>query len=112
MDTGGGSYTMGRQEQNRPRFANERSIITSIITRISIDVAGVPIRHVRVDDDGRYLEDIISGFDQCVTVEANLDQAARQFRQDIVQTLLDEGVVAIVPVDTTLSPETSGGYDI
>jgi len=112
MDTGGGSYTMGRQDRNRPRFANERSIITSIITRISIDVAGVPIRHVRVDDDARYLEDIISGLDQCMTVEANIDQGARQFRQDIVQTLLDEGVVAIVPVDTTLSPETSGGYDI
>jgi hypothetical protein len=112
MDTGGGSYIMGRQDRNRPRFANERSIITSIITRIAIDVAAVPIRHVRVDEDNRYLEDISSGLDQCLTVEANLDQGARQFRQDIVQTLLDEGVCAIVPVDTTLSPETSGGYDI
>lgn len=112
MDTGGSSYTMGRQDRTRLRFANERSIITSIITRIAIDVAGIPIRHVRVDSEGRYLEDIVSGLDQCLTVEANIDQGGRQFRQDIVQTLLDEGVCAIVPVDTTLSPETSGGYDI
>jgi hypothetical protein len=112
MDTGGSSYMMGRQDRSRPRFANERTIITSIITRIAIDVAAVPIRHVRTDEDGRYLEDINSGLDQCLTVEANVDQGARQFRQDIVQTLLDEGVCAIVPVDTTLSPETSGGYDI
>jgi hypothetical protein len=112
VDAGGGSYMMGRQDRLRPRFANERSIITSIVTRIAIDVAAVPIRHVRVDADGRYLEDIISGLDQCLTVEANLDQAARHFRQDVVQSLLDEGVIAVVPVDTTLSPETSGGYDI
>jgi len=112
VDAGGGSYMMGRQDRLRPRFANERSIITSIVTRIAIDVAAVPIRHVRVDTDGRYLEDIISGLDQCLTVEANLDQAARHFRQDVVQSLLDEGVIAVVPVDTTLSPETSGGYDI
>jgi hypothetical protein len=112
VDVGAGSYMLGRQDRMRPRFANERTIITSIITRIAIDVAAVPIRHVRTDSDGRYLEDINSGLDQCLTVEANLDQAARQFRQDIAQTLLDEGVCAIVPVDTTLSPETSGGYDI
>lgn len=112
MDTGGGAYMLGRQDRTRTRFANERSIITSIITRIAIDVSGVPMRHVRVDEDNRYLEDITSGLDQCLTVEANLDQGARQFRQDIVQTLLDEGVIAIVPVDTTLSPETTGGYDI
>jgi hypothetical protein len=112
MDTGGSSYTMGRQDRTRLRFANERSIITSIITRIAIDVAGIPVRHVRVDDTGRYLEDINSGLDQCLTVQANVDQPARMFRQDIVQTVLDEGVCAIVPVDTTLSPETSGGYDI
>ena len=112
MDTGGSSYTMGRQDRTRLRFANERSIITSIITRIAIDVAGIPIRHVRVDDTGRYLEDINSGLDQCLTVQANVDQPARMFRQDIIQTLLDEGVCAIVPVDTSLSPETTGGYDI
>lgn len=112
MDTGGGGYMLGRQDRNRSRFANERTIITSITTRIAIDVAGIPVRHVRVDKEGRYLEDIDSGLDQCLTVEANLDQAARQFRQDIIQTLLDEGVCAVVPVDTTLSPELSGGYDI
>ena len=111
-EAGGGSYMMGRQDRTRTRFANERSIITTIITRIAIDVAGVPIRHVRVDSEGRYLEDINSGLDQCLTVEANLDQAARAFRQDIVQTVLEEGVIAVVPVDTTVSIEESGGYDI
>jgi Phage portal protein len=110
--TGGGAYSFGRQDRPRMRFANERTIITSIITRIAIDVAGIPIRHVRVDADGRYLEDINSGLDQCLTVQANIDQPGRAFRQDIIQTLLDEGTCAIVPVDTTLSPESSGGYDI
>jgi hypothetical protein len=96
----------------RPRYSNERSIISSIYTRIGIDVAAVPMRHVRVDDQNRYLEDIDSGLDNCFTVEANVDQAARAFRQDIAMTILDEGVAAIVAVDTTLSPEESGGFDI
>jgi len=108
----GSFFGGGRPDRLRPRFTNERSIISSIYTRIGIDVAAVPMRHVRVDEDGRYLEDITSGLDSCLTLEANLDQAARAFRQDIAMTILDEGVAAIVPVDTTLSPETSGGYDI
>jgi len=70
------------------------------------------MRHVRTDDQNRYLEDIDSGLNNCLTVEANLDQAARAFRQDIVMTLFDKGCAAIVPVDTTLNPETNGGYDI
>jgi hypothetical protein len=111
-EAGGGSYMMGRQDRIRTRFANERTVITSIITHIAIDVAGVPMRHVRVDAEGRYLEDITSGLDQCLTVEANIDQGARMFRQDIVQSLLEEGVIAIVPVDTTVSIEESGSYDI
>lgn len=98
--------------ERRIRLSNERSIISSIMTRIGIDVAAVPMRHVKTDEDGRYLADIVSGLDNCLTVEANLDQAGRQFRQDIVMTALEEGVAAIVPVDTTLSPELSGGYDI
>jgi len=110
---GGGSYFMGRQDRIRPRFANERSIISSIYTRIGIDVAAVPMRHVRTDDQNRYLEDINSGLDNCLTLEANIDQAGTQFRQDIAMTVMDEGVACIVPVDTTLSPEESaGGYDI
>lgn len=100
--------------QDRPRFSysNERSIISSIYTRLSIDCAGVEIRHVRVDEDDRYLEDIKSDLNECLTVSANIDQAARHFRQDIVQSLFDYGVIAIVPVDTTLSPLFGGGWDI
>jgi hypothetical protein len=107
---GGGGY--GRPERTPLRFANERSIISSIYTRIGIDVAAVPMVHVRVDDQDRYLETIESGLNNCLTLEANLDQAGRQFRQDVVMTVLDEGVAAIVPVDTTISPEESGGFDI
>ena len=105
----GGSSRPGRSIM---RLSNERSIITSIYTRLGIDVASVDIRHVRVDDDGRYLEDIVSGLNECLKVEANLDQGARAFRQDIALTLFDEGVAAIVPVDTTLDPTKSGSFDI
>jgi hypothetical protein len=94
------------------RFSNERSIISSIYTRIGIDVAAIAVRHVRADDQDRYLEDIDSGLQNCLKVEANIDQAATQFRQDVVMTLMDEGVAAVVPVDTSLSPLESGGYDI
>ncbi len=106
--------TSSARQDNRPRYslANERSIISSIYTRLSIDCAGVEIRHVRQDEDERYLEDIESDLNECLTVGANLDQAARHFRQDIVQSLFDYGVCAIVPVDTTLSPLDGGGWDI
>ncbi len=109
---GAGGMLLGRPDRGFPRFANERSIISSIYTRIGIDVAAVPMVHVRTDDDDRYLETIDSGLNDCLTRGANVDQAARAFRQDIVMTILDEGVAAIVPVDTTISPEESGGYDI
>lgn len=107
-----GSFVTSFGPERRVRLSNERSIISSIMTRIGIDVAAVPMRHVRTDEDGRYLSDINSGLDECLTVEANIDQGARQFRQDIAMTTLEEGIAAIVPVDTTLSPELSGGYDI
>jgi hypothetical protein len=108
---GSASYAR-RPDRTQLNFSNERSIISSILTRVSIDVAAVDIRHVRLDDDGRYLEDIKSGIYDCLTVEANIDQAARHFRQDVAMTLLDKGTIAIVPVDTTINPLTSGGYDI
>src|SRR3954451_1513931 len=107
-----GSIYGSRPYRYAPRFSNERTIISSIYTRIGIDVSAVPMRHIRTDDQNRYLEDIDSGLNNCLTVEANVDQAARAFRQDIAMTILDEGIAAIVPVDTTLSPEESGGYDI
>jgi len=108
----GGSISYGRPDRNRLTFSNERSIISSIYVRIGIDVAAVDMRHVRTDDQDRYLDDIDSGLNNCLTLEANIDQAARAFRQDIAMSILDEGVAAIVPVDTTISPEDGGGYDI
>lgn len=101
-----------RPDRVRLHIANERSIISSIYNRIGIDVSEAQIRHVRLDEKGRYAEDISSGLNQCLTVEANLDQGARAFRQDIALSLFDSGVVAIVPVDTTLNPELSGGWDV
>lgn len=102
----------GRPDRIRLRIPNERSMISSIYTRLSIDVASVDMRHIRTDDQKRYLEDVDSGLNNCLTVEANLDQAARAFRQDIAMTLFDRGVAALVPVDTTINPEVSGGFDI
>lgn len=111
------SYAAGstfglRPDRTRLNFANERSIISSIMTRMAIDVASVEINHVRNDKDGRYLEDIASGLNECLTVSANIDQAAQQFRQDVIMTLFDKGVVAIVPVDTTSDPINSNAYDV
>ena len=101
-----------RPDRVRFRIPNERSIITSIYTRLGIDVASVEIRHVRTNDEGQYLEDMNTGLNNCLTVEANVDQASTAFRQDIAMTLFDKGVAAIVPVDTSISPEKSGGFDI
>lgn len=102
----------GRPDKTRMMFGNERSIISSIYTRLGIDCAAIDILHVRLDDEKRYLEDIDSMLNNCLTVEANIDQAARAFRQDIVMTMFDKGVVAIVPVDTTINPNISGSFDI
>jgi hypothetical protein len=107
-----GAYFSQRPDRVRMNFGNERSIISSIYNRLSIDMAAVDIRHVRLDDENRYLEDMDSGLNNCLTVEANLDQGARAFRQDIAMTLFDKGVIAIVPVDTTVNPNLSGGFDI
>ena len=102
----------GRPDRIRFSIPNERSIISSIYTRLSVDISGVDIRHVRLDDADRYLEDIDSGLNRCLTLEANIDQAARAFRQDIAMTILDKGVAAIVPVDTTVDPGASGSFEI
>lgn len=102
----------GRPDRVRVAISNERSIISSILTRLAVDVAATDIRHVRLDDEDRFIEEIDSGLNECLTVEANIDQGPRQFRQDIATTLFDRGVAAIVPVDTSIDPSTSGGYDI
>lgn len=110
-DTFNGTSTQ-RPDRRRSWISNERSIIASVYTRLSIDVAGVSIRHVRLDPQKRYKEDIDSGLNNCLTLEANLDQGARHFRQNIASTLFDDGVAVLVPINTTVSPELSGGYDI
>ena len=107
----GMSYT-SRPDRQRFRYYNEKTIIASIYTRVAIDVASVPIKHVRLDDNNQYQEDMPSALNGCLGVQANIDQSGRQFIQDAVQTLFDEGVIAILPVDTTLNPLLTGGYDV
>ena len=99
---------------DRPRFTrgNERSIITSVYNRIALDVSAISIQHVRLDKNGRFSEVIDSGLNECLTLEANIDQTGRAFIQDVVMSMFDEGCVAIVPVDTTDNPEITGSYDI
>lgn len=107
---GSGSY----YRPDRPRFTrgNEKTIVTAVYNRIAIDVAAVNIRHVRLDENGRYAEDIASGLNECLTLNANLDQTGRALIQDAVMSMIDEGCVAIVPVDTTINPTVSGSFDI
>ena len=88
-----------RPYQKRLSRGNERTIITSIYNTISIDVAAIPLKHVRLDEDGRYLEDIKDGLNECLTLRANTDQTARDFIQDLVLSMFDEGCVAVVPVE-------------
>lgn len=102
---------------NRPdrvalNAGSTRTILGGIINRISIDVASTSIRHVRNDEDGRYQETLKSSLNTCLTVEANLDQGATAFRQDMARTMLDRGVIAVVPVESDLDPEETGGYNI
>ena len=90
----------------------EKSIVTSVYNRLALDVSSIAIKHVRLDDNGRYVEEINSGLQNCLNVEANIDQTGRAFLQDVVMSMLDEGCVAIVPVDTTVNPAVSGSYEI
>ena len=90
----------------------EKSIVTSVYNRLALDVASLAIKHVRLDENGRYMEEVNSGLQNCLNVEANIDQTGRAFLQDVVMSMLDEGCVAIVPVDTTVNPAVSGSYDI
>ena len=99
---------------DRPTFTrgNERSIITALYNRIAMDACAMDIKHVRLNDENRYLEDISSGLNYCLTTEANIDQTGRAFVQDIVMSMLDEGCIAIIPVDTDIDPINTGSYDI
>lgn len=106
----GGSYI----RPDRPRFTrgNERSIVTSIFNRMALDAASIEIKHVKLDNDNRYMSDIDSGLNNCLNVEANIDQSGRAFRHDIFMSLLNEGCVAIVPIDTTIDPTKSGSFEV
>ena len=99
---------------DRPRLSrgNEKSIATSIFNRIALDVSSVSIKHCRLDKNGRYVEDIDSGLNNCLTLEANKDQTGRAFIQDAVLSMLDEGCVSLVPVETTIDPKNSNSYQI
>lgn len=111
FETYGASYGT-RPDRTRFTLHGDKSIISSIYNRISIDVAAITIQHVRVDDNNRYKETMVSGLNDCLTIEANIDQGARAFRQDVAMTLFDKGVIAIVPVDTNIDPTNSNAYDI
>ena len=91
---------------------NERSIVTAIYNRIALDVASINVRHVEIDENGGYVKDIDSGLNRCLTLEANIDQTHRAFLQDVVISMLDEGSVALVPIDTDDNPDSGTGYDI
>lgn len=107
-----GQASAFRPDVVRRRYGNERSIITAIYNRIAIDVASNKIEHVKVDQNGRYAETVPDGLNNCLTLEANIDQTSRAFIQDAVHSMFDEGCVAIIPVDTDLDPSKTTSYDI
>lgn len=106
---GGSAYD---QSRHRISFRNERSIVNSIFNRIAADVAAVDMKHVRLDENGRYKETIDDGLNKCLSIEANTDQTGRVIMLDAVMSMFDEGVVALVPIDTSIDPKNSGSYDI
>lgn len=110
VDAGASYYN----RPDRPRFTrgNERSITTSVLNRIALDASAIDILHVRLDKNGRFLEEINSGINNCLTLSANTDQTGRAFKQDVVMSMLDEGCVAIVPTDTTMNPKVTDSYDV
>lgn len=101
-----------RADRYRVSRGNERTILSSIENRIAIDVSQITINHVRVDENDMFTETIDSGLNRALTVEANIDQTGREFIFDVVMSMLDEGCVAVVPVDTTIDPRVTGSYDI
>ena len=107
---GAGSYM--RPDRRPPLIGNERSLVTAIYNRIAMDVSANKIEHVKLDSNGRYSETIPDGLNNCLTLEANLDQTSRDFFKDVVMSMFDEGCVAIVPIDTKFDPRETASYDI
>lgn len=101
-----------RQDKSWFSFNNGKDFVAAIYNQLGVDIAAIPVRHVKLNDEGHYLQTIQSGLNNCLTVEANIDQTGRAFMQDCAMTLFDEGVIAIVPIETTLNPEKTGGYDV
>lgn len=101
-----------RPDRIRLTRGNERSIITSVYNRIALDAAAIDMVHSRLDENNRFVESMNSGLNNCLTVEANIDQTHRAFIQDVIMSMMDEGVVAIVPIDTTFNPNVTNSYDI
>lgn len=101
-----------RPDRTRLRYTNEKTIVAAIYTRMAIDFSLLDFKHVRLDEQDRYESEIKSGLNECLNVQANIDQAAMHFRMDIALSLFGEGVIAIVPVDTTANPNLTGGFDI
>ena len=108
----GGPTSSYRPDRPIPTMGKNQTIINSIINRIAMDIATININHVRVDDNNRFLDIIDSGLNECLSLSANLDQTSMAFIQDVVISMLDEGVVAIIPVDMETDPKSSGGFDI
>lgn len=111
------NFNLGYTYSSRPdrmvfTKGNERSIVVAVYNRIATDAASIAVKHVKLDESGRYIETINSGLNNCLEVEANKDQTARAFMQDVILSLFDEGCIAIVPVDTTINPAVSTSYDI
>lgn len=108
--TSGGSYS--RPDRPRLRNLNERTIITSVITKLAVDVSTIDIMHCKLDDKDRYKDVLNTKLNERLTIDANIDQTSRAFIRDVVMTMLDEGCAAIVPVDTTLDPNDTQSYEI
>lgn len=109
---GYGSASYYKPDRMRPTMGNERSMVVSVYNRIAMDVASIDIFHARLDEDGRFTEQIASGLNECLTLSANMDQTGKAFLQDVVMSMMDEGCVAIVPVETTTNPTVTGSFDI
>lgn len=101
-----------RPDRYRMARGNDRTIVTAVYNRLAIDAAAIAVRHVKLDDNGRFTEYVESGLDNCLSLEANIDQTGRAFLHDVFLSMLEEGVVAIVPTDTSSDPRVNGSYNI
>lgn len=104
--------SFGRPDKNLLTYNTEKSVVSAIYSRIAMDVAAIDIKHVKVDENGRFVDEVKSGLNRCLSIEANIDQSGRALVQDIVMTMFDEGTAVVVPIETDLNPNQTGGYDI